>query len=428
MSDSVPADLFPRILSGFTPPPGTIKRNYEDFLVEEIPLYEASGEGTHIYFLVEKMGISTMQAVANLAQALNVRRVDIGYAGMKDAKAVTRQWMSLEHVDPRRIESLDLSRIRILEVRKHRNKLKLGHLSGNRFLIKVRETDVDRLAVLQDALAELSRRGAPNYFGGQRFGARGDTWQSGRAIVRGTLEEALDLVLGRPSSYDYGDIRRAREQYDRGNFEAAMKAWPGVFHNERRALRFLAKHPNKRKKAFLSIDPSLRTFYVSAYQSYLFNMIVAARIPTGLDRLMEGDLAWLHRNEAVFTVENADLEQPRADAFEISPTGPLFGYRTSQPGGAAGEMEAQLLASEGLTQESFRSEKLRVKGTRRPLRFQPLDASIDLGADDDGPYLELRFSLPRGCYATSLLRELFVDPHEGAPDTEAASGPLDSVD
>lgn len=415
----------PRLLADFTPLPGAIKLDCEDFVVEELPLYEPAGDGTHAYFFVEKRGLSTMQAISNLSRALGVRRMDIGYAGMKDARAVTRQWMSLEHVEPARIEALDLPRLRILNVERHRNKLRLGHLVGNRFVIKVRRSQPERLAALQDALAQLVRLGVPNYFGEQRFGARGDTWRCGRAIVRGELEEVLDLVLGRPTRMDQGAIRHARELYDHGKYQAAANAWPGAFRNERRALHMLAKRPDKKKKAFLAIDSSLRTLYVSAYQSHLFNLTVAARLPAGLHHLIAGDLAWLHRNEAVFTVEDPALEQPRADAFEISPTGPLFGYRMTQPGGAPGEMEAQLITNEGLTPESFRSEKLRVKGVRRPLRFQPTDTSIELGADARGPYLELRFSLPRGCYATALLRELFDSPRSFAGESGGMEEPLE---
>ena len=419
------ATPLPRLLSDFTPPAGAIKLDCEDFVVEEIPLYEAAGDGTHTYFLVEKRGLSTMQAVANLAQALHARRMDIGYAGMKDARAVARQWMSIEHVEPALIQTLDLPRLRILKVSRHRNKLRLGHLAANHFEIKVRRSDPARLAELQDVLAELARRGVPNYFGEQRFGARGDTWRCGRAIVRGELEEVLDLVLGRPTPQDHGAILRARQLYDQGNYQAALNAWPGAFRNERRALRTLAKHPNKKKRAFLAIDSSLRTFYVSAYQSYLFNQAVAARMPTGLHRLLAGDLAWRHQNEAVFKVEDPELEQPRADAFEISPSGPLFGYRMSQPEGIPGEIETQLITNEGLTQESFRSEKLRVKGVRRPLRFQMTEAAIELGADGRGPYLGLCFMLPRGCYATALLRELFDIPRAIA---EESGGTDDSLD
>lgn len=408
----------PRLLQDFTPAQGLIKSDYEDFVVEELPLYPADGSGTHTYFLVEKRGLSTMQAAADIARALNVRRRDIGYAGLKDARAVTRQWMSLEHVDPKQLAALQIPRLRILEVTRHTNKLRLGHLNANRFTIRVRQTEPDRLAELQDGLAELVHRGVPNYFGEQRFGGRGDTWAVGLAMLRGQPHQALDLVLGRPSARDHGDIRRARELYEKAQYLEAARRWPGMFRDERRALKALAHSSGRKLRGFAAIDKATRRFYVSAYQSYLFNHVVAARLPSGLDRLYAGDLAYLHASGAVFRVQEAALEQARADRFQVSPSGPLFGYRMTEASGYPGELEAQVLAADSLSRSSFRSGPLRVKGARRPLRFQPANADIRLGATAHEAYLELTFALPRGCYATSLLRELFAESPSGpAPET-----------
>ncbi|MBU0641110.1 MAG: tRNA pseudouridine(13) synthase TruD [Planctomycetes bacterium] len=407
------ADL-PPALPDLVPASGIIKADYEDFCVEELPLYEASGTGTHTYFLLEKAGLSTMQAVHDIARALNVGRRDIGYAGLKDARAVTRQWMSIEHVEPERLMALEIPRLRVLDVSRHSNKLRLGHLHGNRFVIKVRQTEPERLAEFQDALATLAQRGVPNYFGQQRFGGRGDSWAVGQAILRGDTDTALDIALGRPLKTDHGSVRRARVLYEQGKYLEAARAWPGMFRDERRALKALAKTGGKKRRGFLAIDKATRRFYVSAYQSYLFNAVVAARVPNGLEQLWAGDLAWIHASDAVFAIDDPTQEQPRADRFEISPSGPLFGYRMSQPTGAAGELEATILSAERLEPEAFRSGPLRVKGARRPLRFRPADPEIRLGADQRGAYLELRFALPRGCYATVLLRNLFRIETPGA--------------
>lgn len=410
----------PRQLSQLRPAPGLIKVDYEDFHVTEIPLYAASGEGTHTYFEIEKRGLSTMQAIHDLAHALGVRRFDIGCAGLKDARGVTRQWMSLEHVEPERVAAVEIPRIRVLSVSRHRNKLRRGHLRANRFRVRVRQTDTGRLAELQDGLAELARVGVPNYFGEQRFGGRGDTWEIGRAIVRNELDSALDIVLGRAGERDRGDVRRARQLYDAGDFEGAAAAWPRMFRDQRRALKALIRARGNKRRGFLAIDENMRRFYVQAYQSHLFNRIVMERLPGGLGTLIPGDLAMIHVNGAVFRVEDVSVEQPRADGFEISPTGPLFGYRMTAPEGEPGRMEADLFAAEGLDLGGMRGAHLRIKGLRRPLRFQPREAGLSLGADERGPYLEVRFELPTGCYATSLLRELFVG--ELSSDGDARTG------
>ena len=412
----------PRLLGDFEPVPGLIKADYADFVVEEIPLYPADGAGTHTYFLVEKAGLTTDQAVRDIAHALNRPRHDVGVAGLKDARAITRQWMSVEHVDAQQVASLQIPRLRVLETTHHTNKLRLGHLKGNAFVIKVRQTQAERLAELQDALAKLARLGVPNYFGAQRFGYRGDTWMVGRAIVAGQVEEAMDLLLGRPGPADHGNVRRARELYERSQYLEAAHAWPALFKTERRALKTLARTEGKRRRAFAAIDKTTRTFYVSAYQSYLFNQVLMARLPSGLGQLWDGDLAWLHASEAVFRVEHAAVEQPRADALQISPSGPVLGYRMSQPTGLAGELESRILAAAGAARDAFRQGSLRAKGNRRPLRFPVEDAHLSLGADGRGAYLELRFALPRGCYATALLCELFcaVGSDEEQTETERA--------
>ena len=420
-------ETLPRLLSDLKPAAGTLKIDYEDFQVDEIPLYTPAGQGTHTYFLVEKAGLSTLQAVNDLARALNVRRRDIGYAGMKDARAVTRQWFSIEHVEPGAVKAVEMPRLRIIEVSRHSNKLRLGHLAGNRFTINVRDTEPDRLAELQDALAELTRRGVPNYFGPQRFGGRGDTWAIGQALLRNDPETALDIILGQPDDRDRGAVRQARQLYDQGNYEQAARTWPGMFRDEQRALRALARSDGNKRRGFGAIDKATRRFYVSAFQSYLFNACVAIRVRERLDQLWEGDLAWLHGSGAVFAVTDPAAEQPRADLFEISASGPLFGYRMTTAAGRAGELESQILQNNHISLDAFRSGPLRVKGARRAVRFRPDQAKIQLGADVRGTYLALTFTLPRGCYATSLLRELFAESEppaapsrlEGAEETPA---------
>ncbi|HSW44976.1 MAG TPA: tRNA pseudouridine(13) synthase TruD [Phycisphaerae bacterium] len=385
---------------------GRIKARPEDFVVEELSLYEPSGEGTHVYFQIEKVGIPTMRAVHEIARALDVRAHDIGYAGQKDADAVTRQTLSLEHVDPRRIEQLNVPRIRVLGVSRHTNKLRLGHLAGNRFTIRLRDVDVGRLDRVRAVLDRLMRHGVPNYFGPQRFGFRGDTWQIGLAILRGDYDEALHVMLGRPGPQDHGEARRARDLFEQGDYAGAANAWPYLFSNERRVCRAMVKAKGKARRAFHAIDKNMRLFYLSAYQSHLFNQIVARRID-GLDRLMPGDLAWRHPQGAVFPVEDIAREQPRCDAFEISPTGPLFGHRMSMPTGQPGEWESELLSQTGMTPESFKAGPDRTtKGSRRPVRFQPHDSEASASRDQHGDHIELTFRLESGCYATTVLREI----------------------
>src|SRR3712207_5138236 len=122
---------------------GRLKVKPEDFIVEEIPLYLPSGEGQHLYAEIEKTGLSTYAAIKTIAQALNISPNAIGYAGLKDARAITRQTLSIEGATPEAINQLHLSNIKILKVNRHGNKLRVGHLAGNRFVIRVREVTPD---------------------------------------------------------------------------------------------------------------------------------------------------------------------------------------------------------------------------------------------------------------------------------------------
>ncbi len=396
----------PYLTADVPPLGGRIKVRPDDFRVEEVPLYEASGQGTHTYVCIEKTGMSTLRAVREIARALGEPHRNVGYAGMKDANATTRQILSIEHVPTERIEKLEVPGIRVLWVRRHGNKLRLGHLRGNRFAIRLRDVDAGRLGEVRELLGVLAQRGVPNYFGEQRFGARGDTWQIGRAMMKQDWVEAVSLMLGRPSEYDRGEVLRARQLFDEGRYEEAAKAWPYPFPDARRACLTMARTAGSHKRAFFGVDKTVKRLYLSAFQSYLFNQVVAARIQS-LNRLMTGDLAYRHANGAVFRVADAAAEQPRADTFEISPSGPLFGYRMTEPEGEPGEIESRLLAAEGLHPADFRVPGAhKIKGARRPLRFQPRECEVDAGRDDGGDYFELRFFLEPGCYATSVLREI----------------------
>lgn len=388
---------------------GEIKRFDEDFVVEELPAYAPSGAGTHVYFLIEKRGLTTLAAIQHIARALGRQPRDIGYAGMKDAHGVTRQMLSLEHIEPARIQALELARLRVISVSRHGNKIKLGHLLGNRFEIKMRGVSTDCGPRAAAILEILARRGLPNYFGPQRFGARGDNAQIGRAVLLGDYEEAMALMLGRPGPVDHGDALRARQLYDKGDYAAAADAWPrGAFAQQSRICRALVKSGGKSRQAWRVVDHTLRKLFLSAFQSELFNLVLANRIEHNLfDRLETGDVAYKHINGACFRVEDAGIEQPRCDAFEISPTGPLFGARLTKATGIPGEIEQAVLAQSGVSEELLTGrDSGRLDGSRRPLRVPLKDLRHETGTDERGPYLKLEFSLPAGAYATTLIREI----------------------
>lgn len=388
---------------------GVIKQLPQDFVVEEIPLYEPSGQGTHVYALIEKTQLTTHDAVARIAVATGVRRIDVGYAGRKDAQAVTRQWISIEHVDPDKLLSINTPQLKVLQLSRHTNKLKVGHLSGNKFTIRMRNLSVPAKQaekIAQAIMDVLIRRGVPNYFGPQRFGGRGNSAQLGWQLIENNTEEFCRLLLGDPANETDKRFIEARTLYEQGRYQEALDCWPKSFHDHRRMLTSLVKSKGNFKRASRDLPDPMKSLLVSAWQSEIFNEVLAARMPD-IDKLLVGDMAMKHDNGACFHVENADAEQPRCERFEISPTGPLYGMRMTPLTDAAGQIENPILQKRNLTEDHFRRIKnFGARGGRRAFRFLPKDVAIRGGMDNRGEYLELAFTLDSGCYATTLLREI----------------------
>ncbi|MDH4083347.1 MAG: tRNA pseudouridine(13) synthase TruD [Nitrospira sp.] len=327
---------------------GRIRTVPEDFNVEERPLYLPCGEGEHLYVTITKRGLSTPDLVRRLSSSLGIKAQAIGVAGLKDARAVTTQMVSLQGVAPEQLAGLKIDDM-VLSLQvlgRHRNRLRTGHHAGNRFRLVIRNVADHAAESVPAILEQLSTRGVPNYFGPQRQGKRGDNHEVGAALLH--------------------DARR-REKMNR-----AQRIW-----------------------------------YLNAYQSFLFNRMLARRIDH-IDRIFVGDWTMKSENGACFQVEDADQEQPRADRFEISPTGILFGSRVSWANGEPGRIEEAVIAEAGTTRETLiaAAKACGFRGERRAFRV-PL-TELEWSLSDDA--LTLSFSLPPGAYATSVLRELMKSP------------------
>ncbi len=318
----------------------SLRSQPEDFRVDEIPLYAPSGEGAHTFVRVEKRLRTTEEVARELARAGGLRAAEIGYAGRKDRDAVTTQWFSVEGLAPEAALALELPGLRVLEARRHPHKLRTGQLRGNRFEIVARDVGPEAFCSAPARFEHLQREGMPNRFGPQRFG-----WDGGN------LEQARRLLRGERIGVD------------------------------RRHARFL----------------------LSALQAAAFNAVLAAR-PLPLASLEPGDVAVVHASGGLFRVEDASREAPRAAAFEISATGPIFGTRVLEPSGAAADRERAVFAALGLDPEALRPPPgIRLRGARRALRVR-LEAA---DAVAEGDALRLRFTLPAGSYASVALEELF---------------------
>ena len=323
---------------------GLAKVAPEDFEVEELPAYAPCGSGEHLYLWIEKRGRETREVAQAVARALSVPEREVSWAGLKDRQALSRQWLSVR--TPASPASVEGDGFRALALSRHQNKLRPGHLKGNRFTVLLR--GAAGVEAARDVLAALVRGGAPNWFGAQRFGRDGDNAALGLALLgRG----------GHPA------LERARR------------------------------------------DRFLRKLALSALQSELFNRVLARRLAeSALDRAESGDL--LQKGDdgrgPLFLCESTEADAPRVAAFEVSPTGPMFGPRMRRPAGEPARREAAVLAEAGLDEALFERGGGETEGTRRPLRVRPADAA----AEEAPEGLRISFSLPPGAYATAVLREI----------------------
>ena len=376
---------------------GRIRERPEDFRVDELPLYEPCGEGEHLYVRIEKRGRPTLGVVGAMARALSIPVGRIGYAGLKDAHAVTTQTVSIHGVDERDVLALNVPGVRIEAVSRHRNKLRRGHLRGNRFRVILRGVVPDAVPRARSVIDALTRDGVPNYFGPQRFGNHGQSDRLGRAVL---LRDAEAFVRELVAPYS-----EAAERVRAGDLRGAADRVRGEARDEARILDAVAAGGGRLDRVFRAVPKNLRRLYLSALQSRLFNELLARRIERrGV--IETGDLAWIHRNGACFLVDDADACAARAADFEISPTGPLFGSRAARPAGEVARREAACLERHGLDAGSF--DRRDLSGARRPLRVPLGGARVDPvrgGAIEDGG-LRLEFELPPGAYATVVLGEV----------------------
>jgi len=331
---------------------GLHKATPEDFVVDELPAYAPSGEGGHTFLRIEKRGLTTAEAIARLCRALGAAPKDAGAAGQKDRQALTRQWISLPAIDPAAALAASAEGVRVLEAARHGHKLRTGHLAGNRFTLTLRGVVPDGLARARAIIDRLAQKGMANYFGQQRFGARGDNAARGKQLL--------------------SPEHKAR------------------------------------------ISPNERRMLVSAYQAELFNRYLDGRMIDSLvDQPLAGDVLKKTDTGGLFAVDDtADAladAAARLAARAVVVTGPMYGHKMMSPpeGTPSRAREDALLAQElgdGLDAAAFKVLGKLAEGTRRPLVIPVAAPSVRAADAPDALVLEL--TLPPGAYATVLLAEV----------------------
>lgn len=335
-----------------------IKQNPEDFIVKEIPLYNPMNIGNHAYFFLKKNSYSTPDLIEIIKKELKIKDTEIGCAGLKDKKAITYQYISINLESIRdnelkspdkikeKIELVDSKKINLRFIGMHNNKLRVGHLLGNLFLITIRDIEnLDKnLDTIKKNILEINKIGMPNFYGEQRFG-----------IEKDNIEKAKKIV----------------------NKEIYIK--------------------NKWLKKFL----------LSSYQSHLFNKYLEKRIEKGFfNKLLVGDICKKHSSGGIFEVleENKKIEQKRFENKEISFTGPIYGKGIKQ---SKLITESRIFETEVLNEGGLNSDELNriLNGTRRIARVFPEIDIKEINKKDK--IIVLSFFLPKGSYATVVLDQIF---------------------
>lgn len=400
---------------------GRLKTYPEDFVVDEVPLAfpPPAAEGKYTVAAIRAKNWETNRLMGELARRLGVPRETIFFAGTKDKRAVTTQYVSLRAPEAA-VRALDIKDVDVMETRRVDRAPKIGELVGNRFQLRLRGHEGRAEPILQRLQEE---GGFPNYFGVQRFGVlRPVTHKVGDAILRADLREAVRLYVGNPSPDEPEEARAARAAYDKEG-PTALPLYPRHLGFERDMVAHLTERPDDFEGTLLRLPRNLLTMFVYASQSLAFNRLIAARLRAGLglNQPVEGDV--------VFGVD-ADGRPDKDRLHRVGPrnlarverlcregkalvSGVLFGSDVAAAEGLPGELERKVVADMGWTRETFLVPHLPEAasfGTRRELLAPLGPIHLDEGADEHGAYLELRFFLLKGSYATCLLREVMKSP------------------
>ncbi len=424
---------------------GRIRQFLEDFVVEElladgskaevspVETQKPVGRGRYLICVLVKRDWDTLLAVRRVARRLGISHKRIRIAGMKDAKALTAQHISLQGVAPTRASQVKIKDITLYPLRFSNRRMFSQLLLGNQFQVVIRAISHtssvigQRVKNVQNELAKLE--GVPNFYGHQRFGTiRPITHLVGRFLTGGDLEKAALTFLAQPSTHEHPESKEAREQlHDTQDFEKALRCFPRHLKYERFMLGHLAKQPRDFVGAFRELPLKLRKLFVQAYQSFLFNKFLSERIRRGipLNEAQIGD----------YVVKLDDHGFPTTDYIQVTASSlqtvkkalnegkmrvaiPLVGFKQPPSQGVQGEIEQEILETENVNPQSFHTPfmpEVSARGMLRAILAPTTNLSVEEASRDSANpskhKTRLGFTLHRGSYATALLRE-FMKPRD----------------
>ncbi len=423
---------------------GTIREAVEDFVVEEmlvdgskatvkgaVPskvLGSSSLRQRFLLCILAKRNWDTFIAVKNVAKELGIDQRRIQIAGIKDAKAVTAQYLTIENVIIEDASKVNIKDIQLYPVGYLREPLSLYYLLGNYFTINIKNIELEQETVktrISQTLQELEDIGGiPNFFGHQRFGTiRPITHLVGKALVRGDFMEATMLFLAKPSVHEHPTSRQARQQLqESGDFRQALENFPKQLRFEKLMLNHLVEYPDDFVGAFQTLPAKLQELFVQAHQSFLFNRFLSERVKQGyfLNKAEVGDyVVGVERSglpvtkmAKIVTAEILEEVNERLKAGKMRVALPIVGVKQKLSQGFMGQIEKEVLEQEGINLDNLNVNELTRIGGRGGLRTAITLVkdfkiqNISSKAVDGGYQAELSFMLLRGSYATVLLREI----------------------
>ncbi|RXJ67393.1 tRNA pseudouridine(13) synthase TruD [Halarcobacter ebronensis] len=335
------------------------KQTKDDFVVTEVPLYEFSGEGEHLIIKFRKKDLTTWDAVQIFSEQLGCKARDIGYAGLKDKNAMTIQHISIPKSCEENLEKFNHDNIKILETTKHNNKIRVGHLKGNSFFIRLKRVTPLDAKKIEEAVSKIAQFGMPNYFGFQRFGIEGDNYKKGEAIIKGELKER---------------DRKLKQMYVNAYQSHLFNSW-------------LSKR--------IELSKLVDAFEANEIYKKLnlpLDMVKSMKKQTHPFKLMLGDLMSHYPYGKIFYVEDMEAEANKFFEQDRVPTGLLCGKRVKKSEGSAYEIEKEF------------DEKIFEDGARRFAWIFP--SEVESNYKEDKNWMELSFYLPKGSYATEFISEV----------------------
>ncbi|NYT00802.1 MAG: tRNA pseudouridine(13) synthase TruD [Methanocellales archaeon] len=404
---------------------GKIRQLMDDFYVEEISSRTEGKEGPYLIVELTKWDWDTHHVMRDLSRSLGISQKRFSWAGTKDKRAITKQKISIWDISEEELGNVNMPRVDLHAIGRSNKKVGLGDLLGNSFRIAIRNVDIppdeteERIQSISEEIAQFG--GVPNFFGIQRFGTlRSVTHLVGEAIIKGDFERAALTYIAKSFTSESEEIRSAREYvWKTHDFKVGLKLFPRHLRYERAMMNQLVSNPGDYIGAFRILSPGLKKMFVHAYQSYIFNKIISRRFQRGLPFSIatEGDIVCFVNKSGfpdisrIQSVNEDNLDGInnlilRKRAFV---TAPLIGYESKFAKGEPGEIERSVIDEMEIDLNDFAIQKmpeLASSGLRREilLSVQPTH-EIDTDLNSSCTKVVLSFSLPKGCYATVVLRE-----------------------